>query len=85
MIQLETRVSSKRIYDGRIVNLRVDEVKLDNGVMAKREVVEHRGAAAIVPVREDGRVILVRQYRYATATDLLEIPAGTLEAHEAPE
>jgi ADP-ribose pyrophosphatase len=82
---LETQVSSKRIYDGRIVNLRVDETKLDNGVFSKREVVEHRGATAIVPVFEDGRVVLVHQYRYAVQTELLEIPAGTLEADEAPE
>jgi ADP-ribose pyrophosphatase len=65
--------------------LRVDEVKLDNGKIAKREIVEHRGATAIVPVLGDGRVVLVRQYRYAAATELLEIPAGTLEPHEAPE
>jgi len=82
---LELRVSSKRIYDGHIVNLRVDEVKLENGKTAKREIVEHRGATAIVPILEDGRVVLVRQYRYAAATELLEIPAGTLEPDEAPE
>jgi len=82
---LETLVSSKRIYDGRIINLRVDDVKLDDGVLAKREIVEHRGATAIVPVLEDGGVVLVRQYRYAATTDLLEIPAGTLEAKEAPD
>ena len=82
---MELRVSSKRIYDGHIVNLRVDEVKLENGKTAKREIVEHRGATAIVPILEDGRVVLVRQYRYAAATELLEIPAGTLEPDEAPE
>jgi len=65
--------------------LRVDDVKLDDGVVTKREIVEHRGATAIVPVLEDGRVVLVRQYRYAATTDLLEIPAGTLEAQEEPE
>jgi ADP-ribose pyrophosphatase len=84
-IQLETRVSSKRIYDGHILNLRVDEVKLDNGKTANREIVEHRGATAIVPMLGDGRVVLVRQYRYAAATELLEIPAGTLEPDEVPE
>ena len=82
---MERRVSSKRIYDGHIVNLRVDEVKLDNGKIANREIVEHRGATAIVPALEDGRVVLIRQYRYAASTELLEIPAGTLEPNEAPE
>lgn len=65
--------------------MRVDEVKLRNGVDARREVVEHRGATAIVPLFEDGRIILVRQYRYPVTTELLEIPAGTLEADEDPE
>jgi ADP-ribose pyrophosphatase len=60
-------------------------VKLQNGVDARREVVEHRGATAIVPLFEDGRIILVRQYRYPVTTELLEIPAGTLEADEDPE
>ena len=50
-----------------------------------REVVEHRGAAAIVPILNEDRVILVRQYRYAINSDLLEIPAGTLETDEDPE
>ena len=82
---MEVRVSSERIYDGHILNLRVDEVKLDNGKAAKREIVEHRGATAIVPMLEDGRVVLIRQYRYAASNELLEIPAGTLEPNEAPE
>jgi ADP-ribose pyrophosphatase len=82
---LEKRISSKRIYEGNVLNLRVDEVKMDNGSMARREVVEHRGAAAIVPILEGGDVILVRQFRYPIDTDLLEIPAGTLRAHEHPK
>ena len=65
--------------------MRVDEVKLQNGVDARREVVEHRGATAIVPLFEDGQIILVRQYRYPVTTELLEIPAGTLEEDEDPE
>ena len=65
--------------------MRVDDVKLDDGVVTKREIVEHRGAAAIVPVLEDGRVVLVRQYRYAATTELLEIPAGTLKSNENPK
>jgi len=82
---LEVQVSTKRIYDGHIVKLRVDDVRLENGKIAKREVVEHRGATAIVPILDDGRVVLVRQYRYAAGTELLEIPAGTLEQDEAPD
>ena len=84
-MKLEKRISSKRVYDGNVLNLRVDEVKIGNGRVARREVVEHRGAAAIVPILEGGQVILVRQYRYPIGTDLLEIPAGTLKANENPK
>jgi len=81
---LEHRISSERLYEGRILNLRVDDVRLDNGKVTRREIVEHRGAAAIVPILEGGEVVLVHQYRYAVSTELLEIPAGTLEAGEEP-
>jgi len=84
-IELEQRLVSKRIYEGRILNLRVDEVKLENGSLAKREVVEHPGAAAIVPILDRSEVLLVRQYRYPIGTELLEIPAGTLKANEDPK
>ncbi len=84
-MKLEQPISSKRLYNGRILNLRVDEVKIDNGKSASREIVEHRGAAAIVPILPGGNVILVRQYRYAVSAELLEIPAGTLESGEPPE
>jgi ADP-ribose pyrophosphatase len=85
MMKLEQGISSKRIYEGRILNFRVDEVRIENGKVTSREIVEHRGAAAIVPILEGGNVILVRQYRYAVSAELLEIPAGTLEPGEEPE
>lgn len=79
----EERVSSERVFTGRILKVRVDEVLLQpGGHSARREVVEHPGAVAIVPLTEDGRVLLVRQYRYAAGVELLEIPAGTLEPGE---
>ncbi|MGD0176313.1 MAG: NUDIX hydrolase [Candidatus Bathyarchaeia archaeon] len=67
------------------MNLRVDQVMLGNGKTATREVIEHRGAAAIVPIIQERNVVLVRQFRYAIATDLLEVPAGTMEGGEQPE
>ena len=82
---LEQRISTARIYEGRVLNLRVDEVRLENGVLGKREVVEHLGAAAIVPILDGDEVLLVRQYRYPIGTDLLEIPAGTLKKNEDPK
>lgn len=77
--------ASERIYEGRVINLRRDTVALPDGGSACREVVEHRGAVAIVPVFDDGEVLLVKQYRHAVGEWLLEIPAGTLEAGEEPE
>jgi len=81
---MERSISTTRIYDGRAVKLRVDRVILEDGQPATREVVEHRGAAAIVPLLTDNQVVLVRQYRYPIGLELLEIPAGTLEINEAP-
>ena len=78
----ETITSSKRVYDGRIINLRVDTVLLPNSKMSQREIVEHRGAVAIVPLLTPDTVILVRQYRQAAAQVMLEIPAGTRDPDE---
>ena len=82
---LEKCKASSRIYDGRVLNMRVDQVLLDDGTQSTREVVEHRGAVAIVPMLNNDRVLLVRQYRYAIGKELLEIPAGTLEIGEDPQ
>jgi len=81
----ETLISTERIYDGKIVNLRRDMVRLPNGKEASREVVEHPGAVAVVPVLPDGRVLLVRQFRHPVSRILLEIPAGKLDAGEDPD
>jgi ADP-ribose pyrophosphatase len=80
----EQVLRTTRVYDGRVVSLRVDEVRLPSGRTGIREIVEHRGAVAIVPL-DAGDVLLVRQFRAATGGDLLEIPAGTLEPGEAVE
>lgn len=76
---------STRIYDGRVVSLRVDEVALPSGRTGIREIVEHRGAVAVVPLTAEGDVLLVRQFRGAAGGELLEIPAGTLEPGESVE
>lgn len=78
---LETR----EIFPGRTVRLNVEKVRLPNGLVANLEIVRHSGAAAVVPVTDDGHVFLVRQYRYATGGYLLEIPAGKLDPGEEPE
>lgn len=76
---------SKEIYRGRVVNLRQDRVTLPTGVETTLDLMVHPGAAAIVAVDEQGRVVLIRQYRHAASGWLWEVPAGTLDAGEAPE
>lgn len=73
----ERVIASERVYRGKLLTFRVDRVALPSGRETTREVVEHPGAVAIVPLLDDGRVALVRQYRHAVGRALLEIPAGT--------
>ncbi len=79
----ERTVKRNVIYAGKIVTLRCDDALLPDGKPCKREIVEHPGGAAVLCV-SGGRVALVRQFRYAYGTELLEIPAGKLEAGEDP-
>lgn len=81
----EETVSSRRLFEGRLLAVRVDEVRLPGGRPARREVVEHAPAVAVVPLREDGQVLLVRQWRHPVGEALLEIPAGVMEPGETPE
>lgn len=81
---IERVIGSRQVFDGKIVHLRVDTVQLPNGHESQREIVSHRGAVCVVPVRPDGTVLMVRQFRLSTGRVLLEIPAGTLEAGEDP-
>ena len=82
MAAFETVLASERIYEGRLINLRVDQVRTSTGVESVREIVEHPGAVAIIALDEAGRVLLVKQYRHAVRAVTLEIPAGTLEPDE---
>jgi ADP-ribose pyrophosphatase len=78
-------VSHRRIYDGKVLSLELDEIREEGGAKALREVVRHRGSVAALPVDEDGRVVLVRQYRHPVGQALWEVPAGLLEKGESPE
>ncbi|MCS7206529.1 MAG: NUDIX hydrolase [Dehalococcoidia bacterium] len=83
---IERILESQRIYNGRVVSLRVDTVRLEpKGTRAMREVVEHAPGITIVPVDAQGSVILVRQFRTPAQQVLLECPAGTMEPGETPE
>jgi ADP-ribose pyrophosphatase len=75
-------VRTQRPYQGRIVQVRVDEVRREDGRAMLLEVVEHAPSVGIVPLRDDGQVVLIRQYRHATGESLLEIPAGSVDPGE---
>jgi len=75
----EKTIDSKTIFKGRILKLRVDEVELPDKKRSAREVVEHSGAVAIVPVLDNGNILFVKQYRYPISDFLLELPAGKLD------
>ncbi len=81
----EKTLNSARLYEGKIINLRVDTVELPDKKYSKREIVEHSGAAAVVPLTMDGHVILIKQFRKPIEEIIYEIPAGRLETKETPK
>lgn len=81
---IEKQIGTKEIYDGKVIKVRVDDVLLENGENAIREIVEHGGAACVIPIDEDKNVYMVKQFRYAFGEVMLEIPAGKLDAGEQP-
>jgi ADP-ribose pyrophosphatase len=81
---MEKTISSKIVYDGRALKLRVDEVLKPNGKTTTREIVEHKDCVAVVVLDHKDNVILVRQYRKAVGKHLLEIPAGSIDNGEQP-
>ena len=74
-----------RIYEGKVVNLRIDSFRLANGREARMEIVEHAEVVHVLPVDEEGKLLLVRQYRAAAGKELLETPAGGMEPGESAE
>lgn len=72
----ETKKDSKYVYNGSVINLRLDTAVLPNGNLAKREVIEHPGGVCVLPVDKNGDILLVRQFRYPYMAETLEIPAG---------
>ena len=77
-------MQTKSIYTGIVINLNIDTVTLPNGLTVDLEVVRHPGAAAVVPLKDDGTVILIRQFRHAAGGFIYEIPAGKLYPGEDP-
>ena len=80
----EKTLSSKRIYEGRSVGLRVDRIEMPSGRKTTREIVEHRDCVAIVAIDADDNVLLVNQFRHPVEKELLEIPAGGIDGNEDP-
>ncbi|QIB68865.1 NUDIX hydrolase [Aminipila butyrica] len=80
----EKTISSEMIYQGAILNLRRDKVQVIGGGTSHREIVEHNGGVAMIAVKEDGKVLLVRQFRKPVEKVVLEVPAGKIEKGEDP-
>ena len=80
----EKKLREQEIYNGKIIRVHVDDVELENGSTAKREVVEHPGGVSVAVLTPDEELIFVRQFRYPLNEVLLELPAGKLERGEDP-
>ncbi|WP_139489266.1 NUDIX domain-containing protein [Brevibacillus dissolubilis] len=80
----EKTISSQPIFDGKVIKVKVDEVLLPNGNTSKREIVNHPGAVAVIPITDDGQMVCVRQFRKPLERSILEVPAGKLEKGEDP-
>jgi ADP-ribose pyrophosphatase len=76
---------SKVIFKGHVFDIKVDQIEYNSGNEGVREVVIHNGGAVVLPVTSDGKIILVKQYRYPSDEYLLELPAGKLELNEDPK
>lgn len=81
----EKTLSSETIYNGKIINVQLDEVELPNGKTSKRELVYHPGAVAVIALTEEDRILMVRQFRKPLGRSIVEVPAGKLEKGEDPE
>jgi ADP-ribose pyrophosphatase len=77
-------VSHREVYSGKIVKLHVDEIRQESGETSLREVVMHPGGVTAVPVLNDGRLLLIRQFRYPIGKFILELPAGKLDSGQSP-
>ena len=85
MLLEEKTMKSDKIYEGKILNLRIDTVELPDKKYSKREIIEHPGGVGILAIDNDGAIVLVKQYRKALENFSLEIPAGKLEVNEEPK
>ncbi len=80
-----TTIETETIYEGKVFDLRRDRVRMPNGRETSLDIIQHPPAVTLVPVDENGDILFVRQYRHAAGVELLELPAGVMEAGESPE
>jgi len=81
----EIPISTSQVYQGSFLDVRRDEVSLPNGKRSIREWINHPGAACMIPILPDGRIGLIKQYRYPVQAEMIELPAGKLDPGEDPE
>ncbi|MDQ0213766.1 ADP-ribose pyrophosphatase [Oikeobacillus pervagus] len=81
----EKTIRTEEIFKGKVIQVQVDDVELPDGKMGKREIVKHPGAVAIIPITNEGKIVMVEQYRKPLNRSIVEIPAGKLEPGEEPE
>lgn len=83
-VHQETMLHRETVFDGKVIHVTLDEVRLENGKTAMREIVRHHGGACVAALTAEGALCFVRQFRYAYEKELLELPAGKLEKGEDP-
>lgn len=82
---MERTICSRRVFEGKILSVRVDTVVTPSGRTTTREIVERPEVVSVLPLDDEGKVVLVRQYRYAAGKEVLEIPAGVVGKGESAE
>ena len=81
----ESRITTEVVYKGDFLDVRRDEVLLPNGETGTREWINHPGAVVIIPILPNGEIALIKQFRYATESEFIELPAGKLDKGEEPK
>ena len=81
----EKCINSKRVFNGRLLQVYRDEVRLPNGKISNREWIKHPGAAVVIPYLGNGQILLIKQFRYPVRQIMLELPAGKIDAGENPD
>ena len=82
---VEKKISSQTVYKGNFLDVKKDNVVLPNGKNSTREWINHPGAVVIVPILSNGKIALIRQFRYAMGSEFIELPAGKIDKRETPD